>query len=49
LDDVYGHKGGVREDGTIEALKEENFFENIRQIHIQVPVRLNKSQERYKA
>jgi hypothetical protein len=48
LNVVYGQQGEEREDITAESLKEENFVEKIRQIHLQVQETLKKSQERYK-
>jgi hypothetical protein len=38
-------QGGVREDLTGDALKEENIVEKIRQIHLQVQETLKKSQK----
>jgi hypothetical protein len=49
LDFVYGKQGGVREDLTEDALKEEKNVEKINQIHLQVHETLKKSQEKYKA
>jgi hypothetical protein len=46
LDVVYRQQGGVREDLTGDALKEENIVEKIRKIHLQVQKTLNKSQKK---
>jgi hypothetical protein len=43
LDVVYGKQGGVREDLTGDALKEEKIVEKIRKIHLQVQETLKKS------
>jgi hypothetical protein len=47
LDVVYGQQG-EREYTMGEALKEEKFVENIRQVHFLVDETLKKSQEKYK-
>jgi hypothetical protein len=43
LDIVHGQQGGVSEDIIGETLKVENFFEKIRQIHLQVYETLKQS------
>jgi hypothetical protein len=45
---VYGKSGGMVEDVTSEALRENKFVEKIRQIHFHVQETLKKSQEKYK-
>ena len=49
LDFVYGQQEGVREDTSGEALKDGNFFDKIKHIHLQAQETLKMSQERYKA
>jgi hypothetical protein len=45
---VYRKNGGMVEDVTSEALRENKFVEKIRQIHFHVKETLKKSQEKFK-